>query len=275
MAAKRKTKAEAEAPAIEAAPEPVVASIKGFDLDWTCRGFQFEVGKTYTVDGPIEACKNGFHACPDDTYPLSVFKYYPPAGARFADVTQSGASHRDGNKLASACITIGVEISLGELVARAVKWVWDRATLVEGSTATGVRGAASATGYSGAASATGYSGAASATGYSGAASATGYSGAASATGVRGAASATGDSGAASATGDSGAASATGKHSVALATGCEGRAMAGETGAICLVCRDDRTGAILAVRASKVCENGVKPGVWYSLNAAGEFVEEVE
>ena len=219
MAAKRKLKtipAPAE-PAIEAAPEPIT-SIKGFRSDWTCRGFQFELGKTYTVTGPIEACANGFHACPTDSHPFSVFEYYRPAGARFAEVTQSGASDRNGNKLASATITIGVEISIVDLVARAVKWVWERATLGEGSTATG------------------------------------------------------ESGAASATGERGAASATGEHSVALASGINGRAMAAETGAIFLVCRDKYTLQILAVRASKVGENGVKPNVWYSLNSSGEFVE---
>ena len=83
---------------------------------------------------------------------------------------------------------------------------------------------------------------------------------ASATGVRGAASATGDSGAASATGD---------HSVAIATGFYGRAMAGPSGAIVLVNRDDN-GAIRHIRASNVGENGIEPNVWYTLNDAGEF-----
>ncbi|MGO9432656.1 DUF7666 domain-containing protein [Rhodoblastus sp.] len=229
-----------------AAPELVVTSIKGFSADWTCRGFQFEFGKTYEVSGPIKACENGFHACPTDEHPLSVFEYYASAGSRFAEVTQAGASDKQGNKLASAEITIGVEVSISDLVARAFKWVWDRATLVEGSSATGDRGAACATGVRGAASASGYSGAASATGYSGAASATG---------------------------DSGAASATGKHSVAMAVGVYARAMAGETSCICLAHRDPETDVIIAIRASKVGENGVKAGVWYSLNAAGEFIEE--
>ena len=50
-------------------------------------------------------------------------------------------------------------------------------------------------------------------------------------------------------------------------------MAGATGAICIVCRDEETGDIVAIRASKVGENGVKPNAWYSLNSASEFVEE--
>ena len=133
---------------IESAPSSpsVIRSIKGLNADWTCRGFKFEVGKTYSVEGPIVACRNGFHACPIDQHPLSVFEFYAPAGSRFVEVTQSGKAHAQETKFASATITIGIELSISDLVARAVKWVWERATLVEGSQATGYLGAASATG---------------------------------------------------------------------------------------------------------------------------------
>ena len=88
---------------------------------------------------------------------------------------------------------------------------------------------------------------------------------------RGAASSTGDYGAASSMGYQGAASSTGKHAVAMASGYEGRAMAGETGAIFLVRRGDSY-AITHVFASKVGENGIRAGVWYSLGADGKPVE---
>jgi hypothetical protein len=156
--ATRKKKIAETVPIVETTPPvaalPVVTSIKGFNADLSCRGFKFEIGKTYEVSGKIEACSNGFHACPTEEHPLSVFEFYPPAGNRFAETTQTGALDREGTKLASASITIGVELSLGDLAARAVKWVFDRANWKDGPVATGENeGAATASGYNGAATA--------------------------------------------------------------------------------------------------------------------------
>lgn len=36
---------------------------KVFNPDWKCRGFQFEVGKTYELSGEISLCNRGFHFC--------------------------------------------------------------------------------------------------------------------------------------------------------------------------------------------------------------------
>ena len=47
---------------------------KGFNPDMTCRGFQYEEGKTYETD-EATLCKKGFHAC---LAPLDVFSYYSP-----------------------------------------------------------------------------------------------------------------------------------------------------------------------------------------------------
>lgn len=56
-----------------------IKTIKGFDGNLQCRGFQYKVGETYTTEENIELCKNGFHAIAEDQSPLSVFAYYPPA----------------------------------------------------------------------------------------------------------------------------------------------------------------------------------------------------
>ena len=270
----------------------MTTAYKGFDLNLQCRGMQYEIGQTYTHDGPAVACRSGFHAC---KYPLSVFGYYPPAGSRFAVVEQGGEVATEGDKRASTHITVSREITLADLTRAAVEYTQSRALPIDpaspasatgeqgaasatgrrgAASATGEQGAASATGWRGAASATGDQGAASATGTQGAASATGDQGAASATGPRGAASATGTQGAASATGPRGAASATGWRGAASATGWRGRAMGAEGCALFLVHRAD-DGEITHAWAGIVGKKGIKPGVWYTLNAQGEPEEVTE
>ena len=137
--------------------EEIVTSIKGFSADWTCRGYQFAIGGSYTHIGAVEACSAGFHAVAG--YPLEVFNYYGPAGSRYAEVQQSGVMSRHGSdsKLASAKLSVTVELSLGDLVQRAVAWVikYATATAEGGQHSTGDRSAASSTGYRSAASSTG------------------------------------------------------------------------------------------------------------------------
>ena len=260
MAAKRKAKSSN--PVVE---EAAVTSIKGFDANLRCSGFQFETGKTFVHEGRVAACKEGFHACPVEQHPLSVFDFYPPAGSRYFEVQQGGETNTEGVKLASATLTLSFELTLGDLVKRAWDYVWSRATL-EGEKATG---------YQGAASATGYQGAASATGEYGAASATGSQGAASATGEYGAASATGEYGAASATGYQGAASATGEYGAASATGTGGKAKGIDGCALFLVERlndfDPEHGKIIAVWAGIAGRDGIKADTFYTLRD-GEPVE---
>ena len=95
---------------------------KGFDKDLKCRDFQFEIGKTYTADGDIKCCENGFHACEN---PLDIFNYYPPSDSRFCEVEQSGKiDNNDGDsKVCSSEITIKSEINLFTLVQLGVEWI--------------------------------------------------------------------------------------------------------------------------------------------------------
>jgi len=46
---------------------------KVFNSDWTCRGFQYEVGKTYEMNKMPVICECGFHFCTD---PKDCFRYY-------------------------------------------------------------------------------------------------------------------------------------------------------------------------------------------------------
>jgi len=53
-----------------------VKGVKGWkclNIDMSCIGHKFEVGKTYSVDGEIELCENGFHFHRNEN---DIFKYY-------------------------------------------------------------------------------------------------------------------------------------------------------------------------------------------------------
>ena len=143
-----------------------ITSYKGFDANWKCRDFQFEVGQSYEHDGDVESCRSGFHAC---EHPLNVFEYYPPAGSKFAIVEQSGdlCRHVSDTKVASKRISIMAEISIANLVKAAVEYVSASCRPINPespASSTNDYGAASSTGIRGAASSTGDYGAASSTG---------------------------------------------------------------------------------------------------------------
>ncbi|HRI99375.1 MAG TPA: hypothetical protein PKV67_01255, partial [Hyphomonas sp.] len=116
-----------------------VRAIKGFDADMRCRGFQFEVGKTYDHKGVVECCSSGFHAC--DGSPMDVWGYYGPVDeggrlSRYAAVSMAGAISREGkddSKLASGRITIEAEITLPQFVKKAVDWLIDATKGKDGS----------------------------------------------------------------------------------------------------------------------------------------------
>ncbi len=124
-----------------------IIAYKGFNQDWACRGYQYEIGKTYEHKGNVKACESGFHAC---EYPLDVLSYYSPAVSKFAVVKMSGETSKDSDdtKIASAKITIETEINLPEMIKKAVEWIkgkvdWDAAKVSN----TGDQSAATNTGY--------------------------------------------------------------------------------------------------------------------------------
>ncbi|HHF3544001.1 TPA: hypothetical protein ACPKCV_000429 [Haemophilus influenzae] len=195
-----------------------IIAYKGFNQDWTCRGYQYEIGKTYEHKGDVKACESGFHAC---EYPLDVLSYYSPAVSKFAVVKMSGETSKDSDdtKIASAKITIETEINLPEMIKKAVEWIkgkvdWDAAKVSN----TGYRSVATNTGDQSAATNTGDWSAATNTGYRSVATNTGYRSVATNTGDQSAATNTGYWSAATNTGDRSAATNTGYWSAATNTG---------------------------------------------------------
>jgi len=193
-----------------------ILAYKGFDKNLMCRGFQYEVGKTYTHKGAVEACSVGFHACES---PLNVFAYYAPASSKFALVQLSGKTDREkggDTKIAAAKITIQAEISLPDLIKKGVDWIVSRAKEVD--TTTGDYSAATNAGHYSAATSTGYYSAATNAGDYSAATNTGYCSAATNAGDYSAATNAGDYSAATNTGSYSVATNTGSHSAATNTG---------------------------------------------------------
>ena len=257
-----------------------ITSFKGFDKNLQCRGFQYEIGKTYHHEGAVKACGSGFHAC---EYPLDVFGYYAPGESRFATVEQSGDLSRedDGDsKVSSRSITVKAEIDIPFLVKASIEYTTSKCEPVDNKSpafSDKDRGQAVATGDQSASSATGNWSASSATGDQSASSATGYKSASSATGDKSASSATGNWSASTTTGHYSESQIIEKEDcfgVAVGVGYQNKACAPEGSAIVLAFRGG-DGEIIHIRASKVGDNGVKANTWYQLSDDGEFVEAKE
>ena len=102
----------------------VIKSYKAFDKDMKCRDFQYEVGKEYEMDGHVECCTRGFHACES---PLEVFDHYDMLNSRFAEVEQSGTIDREegSTKVCSSRIKIKAELKLADIINIGVEWLKD------------------------------------------------------------------------------------------------------------------------------------------------------
>ena len=104
--------------------ENVITSYKGFDKNMQCRGFQYEVGKEYEIDGEIKCCDRGFHACKS---PMEVWDYYDMLNSRFAEVEQSGKIDKEekSTKVCSSHIKIKAELKLADIINIGVEWLKD------------------------------------------------------------------------------------------------------------------------------------------------------
>ena len=101
-----------------------ITSYKGFDKNMQCRGFQYEVGKEYEMDGKIKCCNRGFHACKS---PMEVWNYYDMLSSRYAEVEQSGKIDEEENstKVCSSHIKIKAELKLADIINIGVEWLKD------------------------------------------------------------------------------------------------------------------------------------------------------
>lgn len=111
---------------------------KGFDKDFKCRDFQYEVGQLYTFDGKTSICHAGFHACVE---PIDVLRFYCEPDARYGvvDVEQTAdISHletvfrkkhlKNDSKIVGDRISIEKEITIDDLIKEQIKRVAEHST---------------------------------------------------------------------------------------------------------------------------------------------------
>ena len=103
---------------------------KGFNSKLQCapvgKVFQYEVGKTYTHDGPVSLCNQGFHFC---EHPLDTWNYYAPlSDSRYAEVDADGVSAetRDDTKRVAKSLTVKAEVKIPALIKAAVEFVFSK-----------------------------------------------------------------------------------------------------------------------------------------------------
>ena len=98
---------------------------KVFNNNWTCNGFQYEVGKRYKFDDEIEMCSKGFHACEKLE---DCFKYYASVQwNKIAEVIIHGKvlKNNEDSKVCTDDIEIVKEISFDEIkevIKKGVDW---------------------------------------------------------------------------------------------------------------------------------------------------------
>ena len=236
-----------------------IIAYKAMNADMTCRGKQYEVGKTYHED-KADCCHAGMHACEN---PLDVLHYYPLKDSpRFFEVECGGEvdKSREDSKLACTELTVKGEVNFAGLVKATVNAVFNR---VKGKEpfSSGNSSTAGSSGYYSTAGSSGY--------YSTAGSSGNYSTAGS-SGNSSTAGSSGDYSTAAATGAYCRAKADGKDNIAVANGAHSKAR-GAMGCYLVLTEYDDDGHMLCAKMARVDGSTFKENVWYTLKN-GEFVE---
>ena len=102
---------------------------KAMNQDMTCNGgrkpFQYELGKTYEIEGELKICKNGFHFCKNI---LDTLEYYDniKGDKRFFKVQYDNCID-DWNKSVTNKITILEEVNILDFINESMTerhWYW-------------------------------------------------------------------------------------------------------------------------------------------------------
>ena len=90
----------------------MVKGFKGFNEDLTCRGFLYEIGKTYKHSGEVELCRSGFHFC---RKLKDVHNFYNLKTSRICEIEADGKIDDDGVKSVCSRMRIVREVSREEI----------------------------------------------------------------------------------------------------------------------------------------------------------------
>ena len=235
-----------------------MTTYKGFDKDLKCRDFQYEIGKEYEMDGKIEACSRGFHAC---EMPLDVFDYYSPAdGSRYCEVEQSGETDKgnDDSKVASSKIKIGAEIGIAGLVKAHIEYVKEKTAIDPKAAQIGSSGYGAQIGSSGDGAQIGSSGDGAQIGSSGYGAKIGSSGYGAKIGS---------------SGYGAQIECTGQNAVAMCAG-KNSAIKGPVGTWITLAEYNDDGICVCCKSARIDGETLKADTWYFLKG-GEFVEAEE
>ena len=85
---------------------------KVFNSDWTCRGYQYEIGKTYEIAESPKCCKVGFHFCEKLVDCLNYYSFDP--NNKVAEIEAIGEIHFDDTN--SKCCTNKI------VILKELKW---------------------------------------------------------------------------------------------------------------------------------------------------------
>jgi len=91
-----------------------VKGFKVFNPDWTCRGFQYEVGQTYEENVIPMVCDRGLHFCKQARDCFNYYSFDP--SNKVAEVIALGEVAEEGDKCSTNKLQIVREISWEELL---------------------------------------------------------------------------------------------------------------------------------------------------------------
>ena len=261
-----------------------INGFKGFKKDMTCRGFQYEEGKTYTMDDEPECCEKGFHFC---EYPLDCLHYYEARESVYHKVEATGKTDKGNNgddtKIATNEIKIGARLSWRDIAEASIEFVMKHAkkggkgankrTDYSVSSNTGNYSVSSNTGDNSVSSNTGNYSVSSNTGDNSVSSNTGNYSVSSNTGYKSVSSNTGYKSVSSNTGYKSVSKNTGKNGIASSLGVYGRA-SGKIGTWLVLAEWIEKGwehELKGVKTVKVDGKKIKEDTLYQL-VDGKFVE---